>query len=241
MTRALHASPLLLLAAALVALAVFFLDSMPVVQAELDSTNNGICDRTQEVQNAILGELTGVSDCTNVTDSHLASITELIEWRFTSAQDIKSSDFAGLSGLTDLELISDEISALPEDIFEGLGSLEYLLISIGKLQSLPDDVFDGLGSLKELKVGKRSFRLAAEPPVPDHQLTTLPEDVFDGLGSLETLNLVNNQLGALPEDVFDGLSSLEILALNLNQIAALPEDVSTGSAAYRNCYWTRTR
>ena len=169
MTQTLRRYPLILLAVALIALAVFFVhDSMPIAQAQLDSTE-GICDRTQEVQNAILGELAGVSNCANVTDSHLASITELIEWRFTSAQAIKAQDFAGLSALTDLELISDEISVLPEDVFEGLDSLEYLLISVGKLQSLPEDVFDGLGSLKELKVGKRSFRLAGEPPVPDHQ------------------------------------------------------------------------
>ena len=216
--RVLRLSPFLLLTAALIGLALFFVhDSRPIAHAQFDSTE-GICDRTQEVQDAILGELAGVGDCANVTDSHLAGITELIEWRFTSAQAVKSDDFAGLSALTDLELISDEISALPEDVFEGLDSLEYLLISISQLQSLPEDVFEGLGSLKELKVGKRSFRLAGEPAVPDHRLSSLPEDVFDGLDSLEILNLRSNRLGALPEDVFDRLSSLEILALNLNQI-----------------------
>ena len=141
MTQVLRLSPLLLLTAALIGLAAFFVhDSRPIAHAQLDSTE-GICGRTQEVQNAILGELAGVSNCANVTDSHLAGITELVEWRFTSAQAIKSDDFAGLSALTDLELISDEISVLPEDVFEGLDSLEYLLISIGKLESLPEDVF----------------------------------------------------------------------------------------------------
>ena len=100
----LRLSRLLPLTAILVVLTVFFVhDSIPIAQAQLDSTE-GICDRTQEVQDAILGELAGVSDCTNVTDSHLAGINELIEWRFTSAQAIKSDDFAGLSALTDLEL-----------------------------------------------------------------------------------------------------------------------------------------
>ena len=37
--------------------------------------SSGICDRTQEVRDAILTKLSDVSDCANVTDSHLAGIT----------------------------------------------------------------------------------------------------------------------------------------------------------------------
>ena len=70
-------SRLLMLTAGLIALAVFFVhDARPIAHAQLDSSD-GICDRTQEVRNAILGELTGVSDCANVTDSHLSGITVL--------------------------------------------------------------------------------------------------------------------------------------------------------------------
>ena len=63
--------------------------------------NTGICGRTQEVQDAILDKLTGVSDCAKVTDSHLAGITTRLTVRFTSSQAIKSDDFTGLSALTD--------------------------------------------------------------------------------------------------------------------------------------------
>ena len=185
-----------------------------------------ICDRTQEVQDAILDKLTDVSDCAQVTDSHLAGITRLTV-RFTSSQAIESNDLAGLSALTDLELISDQISALPEDVFGGLGSLEKLLINISQLQSLPEDVFEGLGSLRGLTVGERGFRVTGEE-VFAHQLNALPKDVFDGLDSLEELYLGHNQLTVLPEDVFDGLDSLEALNLVGNQLSALPEDVYDG-------------
>ena len=37
----------------------------------------GICGRTQEVQDAILATLSGVSDCTLVTDTHLSGIRYL--------------------------------------------------------------------------------------------------------------------------------------------------------------------
>ena len=193
-----------------------------------------ICDRTQEVQDAILDKLTDVSDCAQVTDSHLAGITRL-RVRFTSSQAIESNDLAGLSALTDLELISDQISALPEDVFGGLDSLEKLLINISQLQSLPEDVFEGLGSLRGLTVGERGFRVTGEE-VFAHQLNALPKDVFDGLDSLEELYLVHNQLTVLPEDVFDGLDSLENLNMVGNQLSALPEDVFDGLESLEGLY-----
>ena len=199
------------------------------------ASTDGICGRTQEVQDAIVDKLTRVSDCAEVTDSHLAGITWRLTVRFTSSQAIKSDDFAGLSALTELQLISDQISALPEDVFGGLDSLEVLLISISELQELPDNVFDGLGSLRDLTVGERPFRVADEV-VPVHQLSALPEDVFDGLDSLEELHLYGNQLAVLPEDVFDGLDSLELLNLVDNQLSALPEDVFDGLDSLEGLY-----
>ena len=57
MTQVLRLSPVLLLTAALIGLAVFFVhDSRPIAHAQFDSTE-GIRDHTQEVQDAILGEL----------------------------------------------------------------------------------------------------------------------------------------------------------------------------------------
>ena len=199
------------------------------------ASTDGICGRTQEVQDAIVYKLTGVSNCAEVTDSHLAGITWRLTVRFTSSQAIKSDDFVGLSALTELQLISDQISALPEDVFGGLDSLEVLLISISELQELPDNVFDGLGSLRDLTVGERPFR-GADEVVRVHQLSALPEDVFDGLDSLEELDLSQNQLTVLPEDLFDGLDSLKLLNLVSNQLSALPEDVFDGLDSLEGLY-----
>ncbi len=188
----------------------------------------GICGRTQEVQDAILALLSDVNNCANITDSHLAGITAKLIVIFASSQTIKSGDFAGLTSLTQLQLHSNHISALPEDLFEDLDSLEGLIISFSQLQELPEDVFEGLGKLKELSVSIKPLVKADEGKVIIHQLSALPEDVFDGLNSLEGLNLSKNQLTALPEDVFDGLDSLQRLNLVHNQISALPESVFDG-------------
>ena len=175
----------------------------------------GICGRTQEVQDAILALLSDVSDCADVTDTHLAGITKLVV-SFTSATSIKSGDFAGLSSMTWLQPTgSSYIRSVPKDVFEGLGNLQRLYLFLD-LTALPEDVFDGLTSLQILALGGTN------------QIRELHKEVFDGLSSLTDLRLHNNQLTALPEDIFDGLSSLENLVLSTNPITALPKDLFDG-------------
>ena len=175
----------------------------------------GICGRTQEVQDAILALLSDVSDCADVTDTHLAGITKLVV-SFTSATSIKSGDFAGLSSMTWLQPTgSSYIRSVPEDVFEGLGNLQRLYLFLD-LTALPEDVFDGLTSLQILALGGTN------------QIRELHKDVFDGLSSLTDLRLHNNQLSELDEDIFDGLGSLENIVLSTNPITALPEDLFDG-------------
>ena len=175
----------------------------------------GICGRTQEVQDAILPLLSDVSDCADVTDTHLAGITKLVV-SFTSATSIKSGDFAGLSSMTWLQPTgSSYIRSVPEDVFEGLGNLQRLYLFLD-LTALPEDVFDGLTSLQILALGGTN------------QIRELHKEVFDGLSSLTDLRLHNNQLSELDEDIFDGLGSLENLVLSTNPITALPEDLFDG-------------
>ena len=190
--------------------------------AEVASSNlaAGICDRTEQVQDAILGMLNGVvDDCADVTDSHLAGIT--IGLRISNgpydrqALSLQSGDFAGLVNIEQLAIYYHTMDALPEDVFDGLGSLESLDLSDNEIAALPEGVFNGLGSLERLDLR-------------GNQLGTLPEGVFNGLGNLESLDLRGNQLGALPEGVFNGLGNLESLDLRGNQLGTLPEGVFNG-------------
>ena len=204
----------------------------------------GICDRTEQVQDAILGRLNGVvDDCADVTDSHLAGIT--IGLRISNdpydrpALSLKSGDFAGLVNIEVLAIYYHTMDALPDDIFEGLTGLNHLYLVENQLGALPEGVFNGLGSLESLDL--RGNQIGTLPEgvfnglgslesldLRGNQIGTLPEGVFNGLGSLESLDLRGNQLGALPEGVFDGLGSLESLELFGNRINALPEDVFDG-------------
>ncbi|TGG93124.1 MAG: leucine-rich repeat domain-containing protein, partial [Aphanocapsa feldmannii 277cV] len=44
---------------------------------------------------------------------------------------------------------NNDLSSLPEDIFDGLSNLQVLWLSSNNLSNLPEDIFDGLSNLQE--------------------------------------------------------------------------------------------
>ena len=102
----------------------------------------------------------------------------------------------------------NQLTALPEGVFDGPTRLWHLRLHNNQLMALPAGVFDGLTRLEELYLS-------------GNQLTALPAGVFDGLTRLEELHLHNNQLTALPEGVFDDLTNLEELKLEGNHLVGL--------------------
>ena len=95
-------------------------------------TSAGICDRTSEVQEAILGKLNEgldapeISDCSEVTEEDLGGIIGSLILSNMDISALKSGDFQGLSGLTSLYLDQNNLSSLPEGVFRGLESLDIL-------------------------------------------------------------------------------------------------------------------
>ncbi len=104
----------------------------------------GICDRTEEVQDAILSKLR-VDNCADVTDEQLSGITDSL--RLSRVSSLRSGDFDGLTGLTHLTLSGGSFTSLPEGIFDGLTSLRSLFVIGTGLSSLPEGVFDDLHAL----------------------------------------------------------------------------------------------
>ena len=139
------------------------------------TTPGGICDRTPQVQTAILKRIDGVSDCATVIEEQLAAITT-IDLHDTGISSLQAGDFAGLSSLKRLYLSDNALVSLPSDVFRGLTALKRLDLHSTGLVSLPGDVFRGLTALYTL-----DLRFNA--------LETLPGDVFRGLTALESLYL----------------------------------------------------
>ena len=208
----------------------------------------GICGRTQQIQDAILAELSGVDDCAAVTVANLASITTFGAFGLSTVNQgitsLQKGDFAGLTALTVLNLSRNTLTSLPEGIFAGLAELAELNLSGNQLESLPEGAFDGLVKLEEINLA--SNRLTGVPEgafsgltaliilfMSSNDLSSLPEGLFSGLTALKTLGLNDNDLSSLPEGLFSGLTALVTLGLQENALESLPEGLFSGLTALR--------
>ena len=134
----------------------------------------GICPRTQQVRDAILGKISGVTNCALVTDLHLAAVSGTLDLFGGGITTLQSGDFDGLTALTYLELSSNLLTALPAGVFDDLSALTTLELDYNSLAALPAGVFADLSALTTLELNSNS-------------LAALPAGVFDGLSALTRL------------------------------------------------------
>ena len=139
----------------------------------------GICDRTLQVRDALVAEISGVSDCADVTNTHLAAITGWLRVDDKGITALKAGDFAGLTNVTNLWLSNNALTTLPDGVFAGLTSLAELSLNDNELTTLRDGVFDELTTLYILGLA-------------NNRLATLPDGVFAGLATLRQLVLAGN-------------------------------------------------
>ena len=149
----------------------------------------GVCDRTPQVRDALVAKVTAASDCSEVTDAHLAAITGTLDLRpsetGSTMTGLKAGDFESLSGVTSLILTSN------------------------RLRDIPAGVFDEMTALISLELNSNGT-------AADDGLTALPAGLFDKLTRLGQLDLSNNDLASLPPRLFEKLTALTRLVLGSN-------------------------
>ena len=190
-------------------------DNTGTLNFTITVTPVGICDRTKQVRDEIVRLTTGVTDCLNITATHLAAVPTL-ELGYKNISALQVGDFAGLNNLKTLRLYNNQLSSLDADLFDGLSNLTRLSLNNNRLSSLNVDLFDDLGNLETLWL-------------TNNQLTQLEPDLFDGPSNLEGLFLEHNQLGSLTSaDLFNGLNKLQVLNLNHNRLSSLHVNLFDG-------------
>ena len=102
----------------------------------LTSTSVPVSDRTAAVRDAIVAAVPNISDAGDVTDTHLAAITEL-NLRATGITTLEMGDFSGLTGLTNLNLYGNMLNRLPMGIFDGLTALTTLRLGGNVVAPMP--------------------------------------------------------------------------------------------------------
>ena len=142
-------------------------------------------------------------------------VSKSCTWKATALATLPAGVFDGLTSLTELYLLRNDLDSLPADVFGDLANLNWLYLNFNELQTLPGGLFDGLANLTWLGLNGNG-------------LNSLPGGVFDDLSKLGQLYLNDNELTALPDGVFGKLSSLVILNLSGNGLNSLPGDVFKG-------------
>ncbi len=189
------------------------------------SDSGGICDRTLQVRDTIIGLLNsqnlgslGIQNCSEVTDEYLTRIFQMDLTGGGAGSPISSlqaGDFGGLTGLRELILQDNNLRELPAGIFDGLSQLEILWMENSDIASLPDGVFDDLIGLHTLSLH-------------GNDLASLPNGVFDRLSGLRRLAISDNDLSSLPGGVFAELGNLTALVVSDNDMTSLPNGIFSG-------------
>ena len=112
----------------------------------------GICGRTEAVRDMIVAMISGVTDCADVTDTHLAAITTTLNLFGNRITALADGDFDGLTRLTRPYLNGNSLTALPGGVFDELTALTQLRLNSNPLAALPADAFDGLTALTMLRL-----------------------------------------------------------------------------------------
>ena len=180
-----------------------------------------VCGRSQPVREAIVEAVPEVTDCQNVTRTHLSSIPRLdLSGNFLQRdQAPRNGDFDGLSGLVELNLSGNAFARLPENLFNDLSALEELTLHrSANVTTLPAGIFNELDRLRELDLSAMM------------SLSTLPANLFSRLRTLERLFLSDNgRLTTLPAGLFNRLDALQALFLSGNRaLTTLPAGLFSG-------------
>ena len=117
---------------------------------------SGICDRTPAVMAAIVAGMTGVGDCSEVSETRLRTWTGsqrfgpdvtpglYLQGRGLSA--LQAGDFGDLHALRALDLNRNFLETVPDGLFDDLRAVEELYLSGNFLSELPDGTFAGQGA-----------------------------------------------------------------------------------------------
>ena len=210
----------------------------------------GICDRTPAVMAAIVAGMTGVGDCSEVSETRLRTWTGsrhfgpdvtpglYLQGRGLSA--LQAGDFRNLHALRALDLNRNFLETVPDGLFDDLRAVEELYLSGNFIDELPDGTFAGqTANLSVLDLSANRLERLSDGVLGNldalvslsltgNELSDLPAGLFDGLAKLEVLDLSANSINELPDGVFDRNLELRGLDLSINEISDLPEGVFGG-------------
>jgi len=195
----------------------------------------------------VCDDLLILSSISNNSFTHLTDLKQLIIEKCKLAE-LPNSVFNGLTQLKQLTIRTlnndwdSQLNIRSSLLFNNLKRLEQLDLSTNNLVSLPDDLFCDLHSLTFLNLSTNAFidvssigfssklQRARQCKISSltnldltgNRLKVLTDRGFGILSSLKQLTLHDNQISRAEEHGLNGLSGLNVLVLSNNELVALP-------------------
>jgi Leucine-rich repeat (LRR) protein len=143
---------------------------------------------------------------------------------------LNSQSFNGLVNLTELDLSSNQIAALPDGLFDSCTALKIVNLSNNYIIKLETSTFQNLVNLEELNLSSNSIieldsalflcnKKLIKLKFNKNKITQLNKDFLRGLCQLTHLHLADNEIVSLPECPFD--SCLKVVNLSHNKFLIL--------------------
>uniref|UniRef100_A0A1B0F9C3 TIR domain-containing protein n=1 Tax=Glossina morsitans morsitans TaxID=37546 RepID=A0A1B0F9C3_GLOMM len=156
--------------------------------------------------------------------------------------DIEPSAFAAVKNLERLDLSSNNIWLLPENIFCSLTALSSLNMSENRLQDVNELAFRDRSkenpvestSTPEANNKRTNTNCNLDLEVLDvsfNHFVLLPANGFGILRRLRVLQVNNNEISMIADRALSGLKNLQIINLSSNKIVALPSELFSEQAS----------
>ncbi|XP_073346737.1 uncharacterized protein [Pagrus major] len=113
------------------------------------------------------------------------------------------SSLSSFTSLSDLNLSSNQLSSLPEDVFRNVTALENLDLSENQLTSLPEMIFSSLFNIETIHLNKNS-------------LSKVDAKVFEDQMLIQQLYLNDNQMETMPWGLLDSFAIPHTVRLHGN-------------------------
>ncbi|XP_078527451.1 platelet glycoprotein Ib alpha chain [Lissotriton helveticus] len=159
----------------------------------------------------------------DVPVSSIPTGTDVLLLNFNNLRLVSTSSFAGLPGLSKLDLSNNKLTKL--DTSDPL-PLEELNLSNNSLAQAPSLV---------------GFKKLTKVVLAHNSITDVPDDVFRGLDKLKEIDLQGNQIAFLSDQVFEDLHVLESLDLSFNQLRILPRHLVSSLQMLNRFYLSGNR
>ncbi|BET01333.1 unnamed protein product [Nesidiocoris tenuis] len=145
------------------------------------------------------------------------------------------NSFRGLTQLKHLDLSSNNIWNLPDELFCPLFSLTHLNMSHNRLQDVLQLGFSDWGA-GPTAPGKTCNVGLEELDVSVNEIAIIPDNAFTSLRSLQKIHLQENAISSMADRAFVGLVSLQNLNASSNQLVALPPELFQSTRNLREIY-----